>query len=124
VIDFHTIILHLRLLAQALDWKDSIVSLLHHADDVRLLLCRGQVRSVESLARRLVFPDLLTRPIVCRHQLYLLSFLRACPPLVLQQFIARAMSSYGDERCITVVVSDEVSHVTFERASCLVRVYR
>lgn len=78
-----------------------------------MLFCSGHVPSASSLARQLVFTDILTQPQTREHQQYLLSFLEDCPLLVRQQFVARATSSLDIDGTITVSISDSVSKVMF-----------
>jgi len=95
--------------------------LLQAADDVRVLLQpAGPATEPDAVARQLVFPDAATDARVRRHRDHLLAFVRACPPPVLRQLVARATAGLGDERPITVSVSEAVTGIIFVRANRLV----
>jgi len=110
---------------QALDWGDLLAVLLQAADDVRVLLQpAGPATEPDAVARQLVFPDAATDASVRCHRDHLLAFVHACPPPVLRQFVARATAGLGDDKPITVSVSETVSRVTFVRANRLVSLGR
>ena len=92
---------------QALPWKDHLAMLCKYADNVGILFESTLTASV--VVDALDFTDEGERG----HGPWLTRFLRACPPPVLRQFVARATTASTLDLPITVTTSEDARSVTF-----------
>lgn len=107
--------------AQAFDWGDLLTMLCTHADDIRVLLSSDLVISADDILRCMQFPDVDAEPNAAATRGYLQHFLRACPALVRQQFVARATAALDAAKPVVVSLCERAAEVTFVRQHRLVR---